>query len=194
MNSMSIEAAILGRETRREYLNFPLSLQKLSMLLFAAQGFRGNESKLVTPSAHEQYPLSIYVVAENVESVGTGLYKYHNKEHSLAEIKKGKFASVLERTALGDQPWVGNAAAIVVLAGDIQSMNHHFSEQPPIGTRGERYSYIEVGAASQNIQLQGTALGVGMVLVGGFNNGAVQEALDLPLNIEPCALICMGNV
>ncbi len=193
-NSISLESAFRKRETKREYLDTPISLTKLSQILFAAQGRRGNDNKLTAPSAQGQYPISTYIVVNKVSGLTPGLYQFDNSDHSLVEMKTGLISEQLEEAALGEQAWVGNAAAIVVLAGNIQSMNQHFSEQPPLNKRGERYNYIEVGAIVQNMQLQGTALDIGMVLVGGFNNDKVKTILSLPTELEPSALVCMGNI
>jgi SagB-type dehydrogenase family enzyme len=193
-NSFSLESALNQRETKREYLNTPISLTNLSRLLFAAQGRRGNGTKLLAPSAQEQYPLSTFVIANRINDIEAGLYQYENTSHSIVELEKGAFSERLEDAALGDQPWIGNAAAIVILAGNIHSMNKHFSKQPPLNMRGERYNYIEVGAVAQNMYLQGTALNIGMVLVGGFNNEKVKTILTLSQELEPAALLCIGNV
>lgn len=193
-NPVSLESAFIQRETKREYLNTPISLINLSRLLFAAQGRRGSGNKLLTPSAQEQYPLSTFVVATRVSDIAAGFYQYENADHSISTLETGAFGQALEEAALGDQPWIGNAAAIVIIAGNIQSMNQHFSEQPPLNQRGERYTYIEVGAVAQNMQLQATALNIGTVLVGGFNNEAVKTILNLPPELEPAALLCVGNV
>ena len=190
----SVESIITQRESKREYLDTPVSLENLSRLLFAAQGMRGNGAKLVTPSAHEQYPIATYVVSRRVTGIEPGFYQYDNKSHSVDELLQGEFSTLLEKAALGEQPWIKNAAAIIVFAGNIESMNKHFADQPPLNARGERYNYIEVGAIAQNMQLQGTALDIGMVLVGGFNNTEVKDILQLPQSLEPSALVCIGNV
>ena len=193
-SSFSLESALTQRETKREYLDTPLSLAHLSRLLFVAQGRRGSDSKRLAPSAQEQYPLSSFVVANRVEDIDAGLYQYENLDHALVALNSGAFSQQLEDAAIGEQPWVGNAAAIVIVAGNIQSMNQHFSEQPPLNKRGERYNYIEVGALAQNMQLQATALNIGMVLVGGFDNEKVKTLLNLSPELEPSALLCVGNV
>ncbi len=194
VNSFTLESALSQRATKREYLDNELSLTKLSKLLFSAQGMRGNGGKLLAPSAQEQYPLSTYVAVRKVTGIDAGLYLYKSAEHSIEKIEEGDFSKSLEISAIGEQPWVSNAAAVIILAGNIQSMNQHFSEQPPLNKRGERYTYIEVGAVAQNIQLQGTALNIGMVLVGGFDNEDVKNILKLPPELEPSALLCVGNV
>lgn len=193
-SAFSLESALRQRETKRDFSDIPLTLADLSMLLFAAQGRRGGGSKLLAPSAQEQYPLSTFAVANKVSELDQALYQYDNSDHSLKLIESGSYAGLLENTALGEQPWVGRAAAIVVLTANIQSMNQHFSTQPPINQRGERYSYIEVGAVAQNMQLQAAALGIAMVLVGGFDNEQVRSVVSLPSELEPAALLCFGNV
>ena len=189
-SSLSIELALSNRETHRSYLNTPISIKHLSRLLFAAQGNRANSNKRCAPSAQEQYPISTYVLVNQVSDIAKGLYQYQSSDHALTEIAKGDFAKELEKTGIGEQSWIGDAAAVVILAGNISSLNHHFSEQPPLKKRGERYNYIEVGAIAQNMQLQGVALNVGMVLVGGFDNEQVKSLLKLPVELEPSALLC----
>ena len=189
----SLESAIIQRETRREYLDTPLTIEKLSELLFAAQGMRGDGTKRVSPSAHEQYPIFTYLVSSRVAEVDHGIYQYDNVSHTISELNRGSFSTSLGNATLGEQPWVNNAPAIVVFAANIQSMNHHFADQPPINARGERYCYIEIGAIVQNMQLRGTALDIGMVLVGGFNNKEVKSILQLPHSLEPAALVCVAN-
>lgn len=191
---VSIESTLSQRETKRECLDTPISIMNLSRLLFAGQGRRGGGDKLTAPSAQEQYPISVYVAVNRVSDIAQGLYQYQNSDHSIVALETGNFLKQLEDAALGEQPWIGSSAAIVILAGNIEAMNQHFSEQPPLKKRGERYNYIEVGAIAQNMQLQGTALNIGMVLVGGFNNERVKAILKLPLELEPSALLCFGNV
>ncbi|MDR9426466.1 MAG: diguanylate cyclase, partial [Marinobacter sp.] len=38
-----------------------------------------------------------------------------------------------------------------------------------------------------------TALGIGCVLVAGFEDSRVKEALGLPSGLEPAALLCIGQ-
>ncbi len=193
-NLFSLEKAFRLRETKREYSESAITLHHLSKLLHAAQGKRTDSNKLLTPSAQEQYPLTIHVVIKNVLDVSEGLYQYDNMNHSLALIEAGQFSESLEKTAIGEQAWVSNAVVVFVLSSDIQSMNKHFAAQKPLNQRGERYCYIEVGAVAQNVQLQATALNIGMVLVGGFDNDQVKSVLQISDELEPSAFLCLGNV
>lgn len=192
--SMSIETALRERKTKREYLPSSITLKNLSILLFAAQGKRGDGEKLTAPSAQEQYPMSVFIVANRVCDIESGIYQYEVANNAIQLLSKGNYGEMLGKTAIGDQPWVANSAATIVLAANIESMKKHFSEQAPLNERGERYVYIETGAIAQNIQLQGTSLGIGMVLVGGFDNNHAKSLLNLQSQLEPTALLCVGNV
>ncbi|MEM6987182.1 MAG: SagB/ThcOx family dehydrogenase [Pseudomonadota bacterium] len=191
---ISLDAALKQRESKRDYLDTSLSLDDLSHLLLAAQGKRDSSGKRHAPSAQEQYPLTNTVVAAKVDGIPTGVYQYNNTGHTMVPLKTGQFVDALERTAIGEQPWIGRAAAVIVLSAYVRSMNAHFADQPPLNARGERNCYIEIGAVSQNVQLVATGLDIGMVLVGGFHNDRVKTLLELPENREPAALFCLGNV
>jgi len=82
--------------------------------------------------------------------------------------------------------------APVVVMADMASMTAHFADQPPPSERGARYAWIETGALTQNIHLQATGLGLGVVLVGGFDDARVQATLP-ECALQPTALLCVGR-
>ena len=193
VTSEPFTSVLQRRETCREYSSEPVTLEQLGLLLHAAQGLRGSGAKLVSPSAQEQYPLKVYLVANRVDDIQPGLYRYHGMNHGLETLSLNGLGELFENAAIGEQPWVSQAAMIIVLTADIEKMNHHFASQPPLNQRGERYAYIETGAVAQNVHLQATSLDLGMVLVGGYDNEAVKHLLNQPEELEPVALICIGN-
>lgn len=190
----SLENVISKRRSQREYGCKNISLSSVSQLLWSAQGLTSSENKTTAPSAGGLRPLQLYVIANLVEAVASGLYGYNQKEHRLELQINGNFAEDVRDAALEDQPWVEQAALIIAVTADIQMMEEHFQEQPPHGQRGSRYVYIETGAVAQNVHLQATALGLGCVLVGGFDDDKVKGILDLPSALEPTALVCLGVV
>ena len=190
----SLESLLRRRETMREFSDEPITLAQLSQLLYSAQGKRPGSSKLTAPSAQEQYPLSIFIAANNINDINAGLYHYDVTQSELEHYSSNILGNQLADAAIGDQSWIAQAAAVIVLMGDIDAMNRHFATQPPLNQRGERYVYIEAGAVAQNIHLQATELDLGMVLVGGFDNEQVKRILNQAAELEPLALICLGNL
>lgn len=60
------------------------------------------------------------------------------------------------------------------------------------GQRGERYVFIEAGHVGQNLYLQATALGLGTVAVGSFDDAELSLVLNLPSNHQPLYLFPIG--
>jgi SagB-type dehydrogenase family enzyme len=59
--------------------------------------------------------------------------------------------------------------------------------------RGERYVFMEVGHAGQNIYLQATALNLGTVAVGAFQDEEVRRILQLEAKIRPLYIMPVGR-
>jgi SagB-type dehydrogenase family enzyme len=60
------------------------------------------------------------------------------------------------------------------------------------GDRAWRYVNLEAGHAAQNLMLQATALGLGGVTVGAFDDNAVMDLLGLPADHRPLYLLPVG--
>ncbi|MCX8183284.1 MAG: SagB/ThcOx family dehydrogenase [Crenarchaeota archaeon] len=185
---MSVEEAIQRRRSIRSYADKPLSLQDVSQLMWAAQGItdpaRGFRA---APSAGATYPLEVYlVVGENgVTGLDEGLYRYDPYEHQLESILKGDLRSSLAEAAL-DQGWVREAPVNIVIAAVYERTTGRYGE------RGIRYVHMEVGHVGQNLYLQATARGLGMVVIGAFKDDQVQSLLKLPYEQKPLYIIPVG--
>lgn len=92
----------------------------------------------------------------------------------------------LVRAAL-DQEFLAQASVnIAVCANRARSAERY-------GVRGaDLYCIQDCAAATQNIMLAATALGLGTCWVGAFDEDKVSEVLMLPPNIRPLALIPIG--
>jgi nitroreductase len=161
---VSLEASIRERRSVREFSNRPLSLAEVGQLLWAAQGLTSRDGGRAAPSAGALYPLELYLVAGNIESLPAGL----------------------ARAALG-QAWVRRAPAVLVIAAIYERSERKY------GQRARRYTRIETGHAAQNVYLQAVALGLGTVIVGAFDDAEVQQVLDLPEDHAPLALMPVGH-
>lgn len=192
-DSESLVGCIEGRRSVRQYTKTPLSIGVLSQLLWAAQGVTGPGQKRATPSAGGLYPLHLQIVVQRVSALEPGIYKYQADSHSLKLVGDSVRKEAMHELGIGDQPWLKEAAIVIGVSAKIGDTISHFESQPPQGERGARYVYMETGALAQNVHLQSTALGFGCVLVAGFDDARVKEALGLPSNLEPTALLCVGQ-
>lgn len=183
---ISLEQCLLRRRSVRSYSNTALSLAQISQLLWAAQGITAEDYLRTAPSAGALYPLELYLVAGNVDGVSPGLYHYRPEQHELVLVKPGHLQRRLAQAALG-QDCVANAAAIILFTAVYARTSGKY------GRRATRYVHIEIGHAAQNVCLQATALGLGTVTVGAFEDEEVKRVAALPESYEPVYLMPVGR-
>ncbi len=181
------------RRSIREYSDKPISLNSLNRLIWAAQGKREDAGLRTVPSAHGLHPLRLFVMAANVDGLNSGLYAVDTSNADLELIQPIDLRADLQNAAIDDQPWIGNAAAVLSVCADFVTPCRDFADQPPFGQRGSRYVYIEAGAAAQNVQLQAAAEGIASVLVAGFNDEMTAAVLGLETPVAPVLHLCLGS-
>lgn len=189
VGTVSVEEAIGRRRSIRSYTDEPLSLQDISQLMWAAQGITDPARNFrAAPSAGATYPLEVYVVVgyNCVTGLSEGLYHYDPPKHRLEYILKGDMRSSLAEAAVG-QSYVREAPIDIVIAAVYERTTGKYGE------RGVRYVHMEAGHAAQNLYLQATARGLGMVTVGAFYDDQVQGLLQLPEEQKPLYIIPVGH-
>ena len=183
---VSLESAIRQRRSERQFSKRALSLADVGQLLWAAQGITGRDGARAAPSAGALYPLEVYVVAGAIDSLPAGVYRYRSRGHRLEAAASGDLRDALAKAAAG-QSWVRKAPAVLVIAGVYERSAKKY------GQRARRYTHMEVGHAAQNVYLQAETLGLGTVVVGAFDEAAVQRILGLPSDHLPIALMPVGH-
>ncbi len=180
VSDVSLEEALAGRRSVRDFATTPLSVDELSQLLWAAQGVTSARGFRTAPSAGALYPLELYVVTPD------GVYRYLPDRHGLERLSSEDLGAALAEVALGQEA-VADAAAVFIVTGVYARTAQKY------GDRAERYVHLEAGHAAQNLQLQATALGLGSVPVGAFDDAGVQDVLGLPDDHDPLYLIPVGR-
>jgi SagB-type dehydrogenase family enzyme len=175
------------RRSIRKYTDEPLTLGEVSQLLWAAQGVTNRKEGLRTaPSGGALFPLETYLVSSRVSDVPAGVFRYSPSNHDLVGILGGDKHGKLAAAAL-DQGCVRRSAAVIVLAAVYERMTDKY------GKRGIQYVDNEVGLASENLLLQATALGLGAVMVGAFEENRVRRLLGIPTEEVPACLLAVGR-
>ena len=185
-SDVSIEQSLLQRRSIRSYTTEPLTLQEVSQLLWAAQGITDSMGRRTAPSAGALYPLEIYAVAGNVQGLSPGVYKYVPGNHRLEKVMDGDIRNELSAAALS-QGSVRSGAIAFIFTAVYERITVKY------GDRGERYVHIEVGHAAQNLCLQATAMELGVVTVGAFDDEKVAEVLNLPEDEKPLYILPVGR-
>jgi SagB-type dehydrogenase family enzyme len=187
--AMSVEEAIARRRSIRSYTDEPLSLEDISQLLWAAQGItEPSTGGRAAPSARGTYPMEVYVVVgtDGVTGLAEGVYHYDPRGHRLENILEGDVRQSLMGVALG-QSCVGDAPVDIVIAAIYERTTGRY------GDRGIRYVHMEAGHIGQNLYLQAVARGLGMVVIGAFDDEGVQQVLRLPSEQKPLYIIPVGH-
>ena len=186
-SEQSLESALKERRSVREYSHRPLTRSELAQLLWAAQGITGPDGLRTAPSAGALYPLEVSVVVGRVDGLPSGIYRYKAERHELVLVEEGDRRGELRAAALG-QEYVEAGAAVIALAAV------HARTTEKYGKRGIRYVHMEVGHAAQSVWLQATALGLGTVVVGAFDDAPVKRILGLARDEEPLCLMPVGRL
>jgi SagB-type dehydrogenase family enzyme len=185
---LSLEQAIAGRRSERDYADEPLSLSDVGQLLWAAQGITGAEGVgRAAPSAGGLYPLEVRVVAERVEGLSPGAYHYAPDRHELALTGGGSRREALAEAGLSQEA-LARAPAVLVVSGVFARTTAKYGE------RGVGYVFMEAGHAAENVYLQAVALGLGTVSIGAFDDAAVAQAVGLSAEEQPLYLMPVGRL
>jgi SagB-type dehydrogenase family enzyme len=182
----SVEEALLNRRSVREYTGEALTLAEVSQLLWAAQGTTDPRGLRTVPSAGALYPLEVYVVVGDVTDLTPGVYRYAPDAHELVKVLSQDRRVELADAAL-EQKCVEEAAVDFVFTAVPERTTGKY------GDRGVRYVHIEAGHAAQNVYLQAEALGLGMTVVGAFDDGHVRELVGASPEEQALYVISVGR-
>jgi nitroreductase len=98
-------------------------------------------------------------------------------------INPSAWRQALETLVEKNQRWAKNAPVLIITVA-MTKFNHN--AQP------NRWAGYDTGAASLNLCLQATALGLSTHQMGGFDPQKVQEQFKLPDDCQPIAVIALG--
>ncbi len=179
--SVSLEEALARRRSIREFAPTPLTRAELSQLLWAAQGLTGPGGHRTAPSAGALYPVELYVATPE------GLFLYVPEGHRIARRIDHDVRDALRDAALGQES-VGEAPAVFVITAVPARTAPKYGP-----ARTPRYLAMEAGHIAQNILLQATALGLGGVPAGAFDDERLGKALGLPAGQVALYLVPVGR-
>ncbi|HJL18968.1 MAG TPA: SagB/ThcOx family dehydrogenase [Sandaracinaceae bacterium LLY-WYZ-13_1] len=176
----TLTRALATRRSVRHYADGAIDRASLGQLLWAAQGLTSDEGGRTAPSAGATYPMEVYAVTAG------GVFHYRPATHALHRVHGGDARPALQRAALGQDP-VGDAPLVVLVAADPRPTERRYA------SRAERYVLMEAGHVAQNVLLTATALDLGAVPIGAFDDAAVARAAHLPEAHRPLYLIPVGR-
>jgi len=187
-NKLSLNETLQKRVSCRNFDPRALFMQQLSNILWAGQGLisKQHDMRHTAPSAGATYPIELLVAVrkDGIEELDPGIYQYISKEHALKRLSDKDLNEKMSRACF-NQEFIRKAGASILIASEDSRTTRRY------GDRGERYVDMEAGAAMQNIALEAVEMGLGTVIVGAFDDGAVKEMFDLQ-ELKPLAIMPIG--
>ena len=147
--------ALNERQSNRDFSDKELSIQTLSDLLWAANGFN-RETKRTAPSSQDRQELDLYVFLKS------GVYFYDAKNHQLILKVSGD-----HQAKTGGQPFVAVAPVNLVFVANLDKASNRDA------------ALIDCGFISQNIYLFCASEGLISVVRGSLDKDVVFNLLGL---------------
>ncbi|MBV7674101.1 SagB/ThcOx family dehydrogenase [Streptomyces halstedii] len=180
---VSLAHVLAARCSRRDFDGSPLSPEALTVLLWSGYGRTGTH-RAVVPSCGGLLSLRLLVLALRVPGLTAGsAYPFLPDTLSLGPPTPAGPPQELFHTRHIDYERV---AAVVFVVGDPRPPTDRY------GDRGYRYTLLEAGHAAQNLCLAATAMRLGAVTVGGFDDEAVSVAFGLDREV-PYYAVAVGG-
>jgi len=183
---MSLTGALDRRRSVRAYAEAPIALADAAQLLWAAQGKTSAEGYRTAPSAGATFPLETLLVANAVDGLAPGIYRYDPAGHGLTAAVEGDRRRELTAACL-NQDCVAACAAAVLFAAVFARTTAKYGEA------GHGFVLMEAGHAAQNVSLQATALGLASVPVAAFEAKRVKAVAALDADEEAVYLVALGR-
>jgi SagB-type dehydrogenase family enzyme len=178
--AVSLETAINTRRSAQQFANKPLNYTQIGQLLWAGQGITDKQQGLrAAPSTDALYPIELHLVTPE------GLFVYNPEEHSLKQISTLDLRKQLSAAVSGQGP-VENATCDIVIAGSARKVATKY------GNKTQKFMLLEAGHVAENIQLQAVSMGLTSLPVGSFELRNVAKICELPSELEPLLIVCVG--
>ena len=170
-----------------------ITMKELSYLLWCTQGFK----KLVVdtiqiknvPSSGSRYPLETYFVANDVEGLETGLYRYLPRSHSIVA-ERIDSGLILEMSTASMNFKIMTRASVTFLWVAVP-----YRSIWALGNRGYRSIFIEAGHSCQNLIMAAANLGYQVFPTDMFQDEQITRLANLnPETQWPVYLAAVGSV
>ncbi len=179
-STVSLETAINIRRSVQQFADTPLSFAQIGQLAWAGQGITDKQQGLrAVFSAGDSYPIELYFVTSE------GIFIYNPEGHTLKQISSLDQRKQLSAAALGLGP-VEDAACDIVITGSARKIASKY------GNKAQKFLPLEAGNVAGNIQLQAVSLGLGSMPVSDFETRNVARICELPAELEPLLIVCIG--
>lgn len=166
------------RRSVRQYANRPMPIAHLAYLLWATQGVKetlpgGSGTLRTVPSAGARHALETTILANDIEGLEPGLYRYLALDHALARMQAPARVGLDVCHACYDQFFIAESAATFIWWAVPYRMAWRYGE------RAWRYLHLDAGHVCQNLYLAAEAIDCGVCAIAAFDDDAMNEILGI---------------
>jgi len=183
-SGISLEDAISGRRSTRDFSKKAISFSGISSLLQLSYGVSGHtflKSRGKTyqydlrtaPSAGALYSCELYLTASNIRNLKKGVYHYSPEKNELEILSLNNVIGEVMNKSILEPAQFKNWSASLIITGRFNKAITKYGE------RGYRYILLDAGHIGQNIYLAATGLHLGVVGVCGFYDNRVNDMLSI---------------
>lgn len=193
ISPVSVEQAIRNRKSHRRFSQKPLTLDELSFLLWATQGFRQRVNEATAfrtvPSAGSRHPFETYLGVRHVDSLLEGFYRFLPLEHELVYLfSESEMAEKMTKASRG-QEFAGKSAVTFYWAALPYRTEWRYS------AASVKVIALDAGHICQNLYLACEAIGCGTCAIAAYD----QELTDSLLRLDGteefiCYLAPVGKI
>jgi len=174
---MSINDAIAHRESARNYVAEPLTVEELSALLWATQGVRKVLNPAcalrTVPSAGARHAFETYVAVNMIEGLPSGLYRYLPFDGQLAQLSVDTQIGQKAASACLGQVFVATAAATFFWTAIPARMEWRYD------LAAHKVIAIDAGHVCQNLYLVCTGIGAGTCAIAAYDQNICDRLLGV---------------
>ena len=186
--ALPLAEAVRHYAPARGFREAPLSLAELGRLLYFTNGVTGRRGLHLraAPSAGALYSGEVYVVAERVSGLPSGVYYYDVMGHAVVRVQAGSFISQVA-DALERPGEIANVPVVILLTNVFHRYTWRYAN------RGYRYALIDSGHIGENLRLSATSAGFGDAAPLRFHDDRLNAILQVDGRAEAvCAVHLLG--
>jgi len=174
----AVGECILERKSVRKYTNAFLSLDELTMLLWATQGVRkvlGPDCAMRTvPSAGARHSFETYLAVSRVEGLPPGLYRYLPFDNVLAQLRVDENIGYDAALACFGQKFVASAAVTFFWTTIPERMEWRYD------MAAHKVIALDAGHVCQNLYLACQSINAGTCAIAAYD----QDSCDRLLGVD----------
>ncbi len=172
-----LRTAIEERQSIRVYAKEPLTIRELAYLLWCTQGVRKVAGTYATfrtvPSAGARHALETYLLVNDVEGLGPGLYRYLALTHRLQQLDTDPTLRIRIAEACLNQQFLTRCGVVFLWVAVPYRMTWRYGE------RGYRELHKDAGHVCQNLYLAASAIGCGACAIAAYDDDRMHEILGI---------------